>query len=146
MARTNTEIYRRYEGELRPSAFRFHPLVASGIRTAMKKKIPLLLLFLPPFIATVVFCFIVYGKYAAADMTQQFGVLRGVAAHFAQRAVINIQVKQQIAEFAHGMRFFCLLVTAWYGAGLLAEAGGSARTCSISRGRSRASTTSSASS
>ena len=41
MARTNTELYRRFEGELRPGLFRFYPLFASGVRASLKKKIPM---------------------------------------------------------------------------------------------------------
>jgi hypothetical protein len=37
------------------------------VRTAVKRKIPLLLLFVPVAITTIVFSFVVYGKYAAEE-------------------------------------------------------------------------------
>ena len=120
MARTNTELYRRFQGELRPRLFRFYPLLASGIRTALKKKIPMLILFVPPAIATVVFCFIVYGKYAVEEGAANTSGLRGIAVGMASGA-IHIEVKQQIAEFINVMRAFFFLTVAWYGSGLLAE-------------------------
>ena len=119
-ARTHTEPYRPFRGQLRPGRLRFWPLFASGVRTATKRKIPLLLLYGPVAIGTVVFAFIVYGKYAAQDMPS-VGGLQGMAALFAQRAMLHVQVKDQIAEFAYVMRFFTLLAVAWYGSGLLAE-------------------------
>ncbi len=121
MARTNTELYRRFQGELNPRVFRFYPLFASEVRTSLKKKIPMLLLFIPPAIATVVFCFIIHGKYLAEGQSTSIGGLRGVAAIVAQRAMVNVEVKQLIAEFVNGMRLFLFLAVAWYGSGLLAE-------------------------
>lgn len=120
-AETHTELYRRYRGELRPQALRWWPLLAAGVRTASKRKLPLLLLFIPVAITTIVYSFIVYGKYAAEDVTQNMGGIRGMAALFAQRAMVNIHVAEQIADANHTMRLFALLAVAWYGAGVLAE-------------------------
>lgn len=120
-AETHTELYRRFQGELRPRALRFWPLVASGVRTAVKAKIPLLLLFVPVAITTVVFSFVVYGKYAAEEGASAMGGLRGMTAYFAQRAVLNIQVADMIADANEAMRLFALLAVTWYGAGVLAE-------------------------
>ena len=121
MARTHTELYRRYEGTLRSRGLRFWPLVASGVRVACKPKIPLLLLFVPVGITTIVYSFVVYGKYAADDLTQSIGGLEGVAAMFAKRAVLNIMVADQVAQASHTMHFFAILAVTWFGAGMFAE-------------------------
>jgi hypothetical protein len=121
MARTHTELYRRYAGELRPRALRFLPLVASGVHTATKRKVPLLLFYAAPAIATVVYSFLVYGKYAAEDVSKSIGGIEGMARLFAQRAMVNLEVKGQIADLNHVMRLFALLAVTWYGAGLFAE-------------------------
>lgn len=121
MARTHTELYRRFEGELKPRSMRFLPLWSAGVRTSLKKKIPLLLLFAPVVMGTIVFSFVVYGKYAMEEQTMSVGGIEGMAAVFAQRAMVNIEVKNQIAEFNHVMRIFALLAVAWFGAGLLSE-------------------------
>jgi hypothetical protein len=120
-AETHTELYRRFRGELQPRALRFWPLLAAGVRTGTKKKLPLLLLFIPVAITTIVYSFIVYGKYAAEDVTQEMGGFRGMAALFAQRAMVNIRVADQIADANQTMQLFALLAIAWYGAGVLAE-------------------------
>ncbi|MEM7305526.1 MAG: ABC transporter permease subunit [Planctomycetota bacterium] len=121
MARTNTELYRRYEGELRPNALRFLPLFLAGVRTATKKKIPLLVLYAVPTIATIVYSFVVYAKYAAEDMAVSIGGIEGMMSMFAQRAMVNLEVKGQIVELNHVMRLFSLLAVTWFGSGLFAE-------------------------
>ena len=120
-AETHTELYRRFHGQLRPRALRFWPLLASGVRTATKRKIPLLLLYVPVAIATVVYSFVVYGKYAAMEGADSIGGLRGVAAHFAQRAIVQVEVAEQISNANEHMALFALLAVVWYGAGVLAE-------------------------
>ena len=55
MAQIHTEVYRRFQGELRSHPFRFWPILTSGIRSNVKKKLPLMLLYLPVVIATVIF-------------------------------------------------------------------------------------------
>lgn len=121
-AETHTELYRRFHGRLRPRALRFWPLVASGVRTATKKKLPLLLLYVPVAITTIVFSFVVYGKYAAQAMPNEgLPGLRGMAAYFAQRAIVHVEVAEQISNANQAMYLFALLAVAWYGAGVLAE-------------------------
>ena len=121
MAQTHTEIYRRYQGALSARRLRFWPLVAAGVRVATKKKLPLLLLYAPVAITTIIYCFVVYGKYAAEDVAGTIGGMQGLVTVFAQKAALHIDVAEKIADAAHVMRFFTLLATAWYGAGLLAE-------------------------
>src|SRR6185503_17346408 len=64
MATTNTEIYRKFQGELRPASLRFLPLAHAAIRTLTKRKLPLLILYAPPVIATVIFSFVVYLRFS----------------------------------------------------------------------------------
>jgi ABC-type transport system involved in multi-copper enzyme maturation permease subunit len=121
MASTHTELYRRYAGELVARRMRFWPMVASGVRVGVKKKLPLLLLYTPVVITTIVYSFVVYGKYAAEDVAATMGGPRGLAAMFAQRAALHIDVAEKIMGANVVLRMFALLITAWFGAGLLAE-------------------------
>jgi ABC-2 type transport system permease protein len=125
MAATNTEIYRRFRGELRPTALRFLPLARASIRTATKRKLPLVILYAPPVIATVIFSFVVYLRFSL-----QSGVMPGalggggpnpammMAAGMAEKL---IQVRTQIAAFHVAMTMFSFLIVAWFGAGMIAE-------------------------
>jgi len=122
MARTHTELYRRYEGELTTRRLRFWPLVASGVRIGVKKKLPLLLLYAPVVITTIVYSFIVYGKYAAEDFADTVGIgPRGVAGVFAKNAARHIQVVENVMGANVTLRWFAMLVIAWFGAGLFAD-------------------------
>ncbi len=121
MATTDIEPYRPYRGTLRTRLLRFAPLAASEIRALTKKKLPLLLLYGPPVIGTVIFSFVVYSRYAAERMTEDFNGLDALAAAFARQAFRNLEVKRQIIDFSEHLRVFSLLVVAWYGAGLFAD-------------------------
>lgn len=120
MARTHTELYRTFEGEIRRGGIRFWPLIAAGVRTSVKKKLPLLILYAPVVITTIVYSFVVYGKYAMEDVAE-IGGAEGLIAVFAQRASLHIDVADKIADSMDVLRFFALLCTTWFGAGLLAE-------------------------
>ena len=63
-ATTHTEIYRRFEGKLEPARPAFVPLYRARLRLAFKRKLPLLLLFVPPWISGIVFSFVVYARFA----------------------------------------------------------------------------------
>ena len=63
-ASTHTEIYRRFEGQLKPTPLRFLTITPSGIRLAFKRKLPALLLFLPTSIGAIVGCVLVYVKFS----------------------------------------------------------------------------------
>ena len=121
---THTEVYRPFQGTLEPRALRFSPIVGMGIRTAAKKRLPLLLLYAPPAIATIVFSFIVYGTYAAESLLESvdFSDVGGrMASTAAERALQQVQVKQLILAFHRLMTWFTLLATAWYGSGLFSD-------------------------
>ena len=123
MARTDTQVYRPFRGTLASTTFRFTALARAGIAAATKRKLPLVILYGPPAIATVIFSFVVYARFSLeAGVTPE--ALGGaspmslVAARFAETI---IQVREQIVLFHFAMSMFTLLVIAWFGAGLIAD-------------------------
>lgn len=120
MARTETDVYRRFDGELRSRPLRFLPITLADFRIATRKKLPLLIFFGPPAIATIVFSFLVYLKFSAEALSQapDFDRRAAMAASLAGQL---IEVRQQIVEFTRSMQMFALLAITWYGAGLIAE-------------------------
>jgi ABC-type transport system involved in multi-copper enzyme maturation permease subunit len=123
VALTNTEVYRPFRGTLRASTFGFAALARAGIAAATKRKLPLVILYGPPAIATVIFSFVVYARFALeAGVTPS--PLGGqspasmIAFGFAKKM---IQVRAEIFIFHVGMSLFTLLVIAWFGAGLIAD-------------------------
>lgn len=119
---THTEVYRRFGGTLRTHPLRFWPIVAAGIRVGTKRKLPMLLLYAPVAIATVIFSFLTYSRFAAEAGIDAIGGLEGGMANLmARRALQQLQVEKQIVAFHHVMVWFSLLATAWYGTGLFAE-------------------------
>ncbi len=122
MASTHLELYRRFTGKLRPRRMAFWPILTSGLRVLTKRKFPLLVLYAIPAIATIVFSFFVYGKFAAEEQLAPsldggFGLTRMLA----KQAMNMLEVKNQIIEFNIQMRLFALLAAAWFGSGLLCE-------------------------
>ena len=119
-ATTHTEVYRPFHGKLRGRPFRALVLARSAIRQGHKKKLPLLVLYVVPYLLAVVFCFIVYLKFTA-----EAGQLPGMAAErsqaMAQMAGALLEVEQQIYTYVDNVRVFALLAIAWFGAGLVAE-------------------------
>lgn len=127
-ATTHTEVYRRYTGPLAQQRFVFLSLARAGIRTAAKKKLPLVLLLAPPAIATVIFSFVVYTGLAleAGSTPAALGARDGPAsilgaAMMAGAAKQMIQAREQIVLLHLATNMFGLLLMAWYGAGLIAE-------------------------
>jgi ABC-type transport system involved in multi-copper enzyme maturation permease subunit len=121
-ASTHTEIYRRFEGELRPARPRFAPLWRARVAAGQKSKIALLLLYAPPAISGVVFSFIVYLKFTAESQVRAPGGLDPLAAAMALTMSDRlIQVHEQVVHFLRVSRAFALLAIAWYGAGLICE-------------------------
>ncbi|HZN38892.1 MAG TPA: ABC-2 transporter permease [Planctomycetota bacterium] len=123
MARTNTEVYRPFRGTLGARTLGFLALARAGIAAATKRKLPLVILFGPPAIATVIFSFVVYARFALeAGVTPS--PLGGpspasmIAVGFAKQM---IQVREEIFMFHLAMSLFTLLVIAWFGAGLIAD-------------------------
>ena len=123
MARTDTQVYRAFRGTIGARTFGFLALARAGIAAATKRKLPLVILYGPPAIATVIFSFVVYARFSLeAGVTPS--ALGGtspaslVAAGFAKTI---IQVHEQIVLFHFAMSLFTLLVIAWFGAGLIAD-------------------------
>jgi len=123
VARTDTEVYRPFRGTIDARTFAFLALARAGIAAATKRKLPLVILYGPPAIATVIFSFVVYARFSLeAGVTPD--ALGGpspanmIAAGFARTM---IQVREQIVLFHMAMSLFTLLVIAWFGAGLIAE-------------------------
>lgn len=127
-ASTHTEVYRPFKGQLAPSRFRFAPLLLSSIKTATKKRLPLVLLFAPLAIGTVIFSFTVYAGFAIQEgvTPSALGSGGGVAGVIGQtlmgqRAKQLIQARDMIVNFHMATNVFSLLLMAWFGAGVLAE-------------------------
>ena len=122
-ARADTEIYRRFRGTIRTRRAGFLALTAAGIAAASRKKLPLVILFAPPTIATVIFGFVVYARFSleAGVTPSALGEPSPVSAIAGTVAKTLIQVKDQIVLFHLALSGFTLLVIAWFGAGLVAE-------------------------
>lgn len=122
-AATHTEVYRPFRGTIAQRGLRFWPLTAAGIRTATKRRLPLLLFYAPPAIATVIFSFLVYGTYAAeTQLPAAGGGMRELAVNaFAKQAMKQLEVKRLVVLFHQIMVWFVLLSTAWYGSGQFAD-------------------------
>ena len=130
MATTHTEIYRRFEGQLRPRAFRCFPLFLSQVRVRQKKKLPLLLLYGPPAIVTIIFSFIVYSMFSLEEQFEGGGTgpnpltdpKAAIAVAMARSMAQQLfEVRTQIVEASLVLQLFSMLAIAWFGAGLISE-------------------------
>ena len=123
MARTDTQVYRPFRGTLATTPFGFTALARAGIAAATKKKLPLVILYGPPAIATVIFSFVVYARFSleAGVTPEALGGASAVSLVAARFAETLIQVREQIVLFHFAMSLFTLLVIAWFGAGLIAD-------------------------
>lgn len=130
MASTHTEVYRRFEGQLKPHAMRFFPLFLSQARVRHKKKLPLLLLYTPPAITTIVFSFVVYSAFSFEAQIE--GGLDGPSMLADPKAALALtmargmaqqlfEVRSQIVEANLVLQAFAVLAIAWFGAGLISE-------------------------
>ena len=116
---THTEVYRRFEGELSAHAPAFWALAVMEIRTALRRKLPLLILYGPPAVATIAFSFLVYLRYSFLTQPPgEMGFRGGMAMTMADRL---LHVREIVVQLNIQVRFFALLAVAWYGAGLLAD-------------------------
>jgi hypothetical protein len=127
-ASTHTEIYRPFRGKLASRRLRFVPLLASCIKTACKKRLPLVILFAPLVIGTVIFSFTVYAGFAIQEGAPPSalgsgGSIAGIIGQtlMSQRAHQLIRAREMIVNFHLSTNLFALLLMAWYGAGVLAE-------------------------
>lgn len=123
MATTNLEVYRNFRGSLGSWLPRFWPVFLGGVRVGTKRRVALVLLYAVPVIATVIYSFVVYTKYAAeaAMMPEALGGGSALADLLAQRALKRLAVRNQIAAFNSTIQFFALVTAAWYGAGLFVD-------------------------
>jgi len=127
-AATHTEVYRPYAGTLRTSRFRFLALARTCIRTAARRKLPLVILLAPPTIATVIYAFVVYTSFAIeqGSTPEAFGSGGDLLAFLGSKVMNStarqlIQVRDTIVNFHLATNVFSLLLVAWYGAGQIAE-------------------------
>jgi hypothetical protein len=126
-AEAHLEVYRRFTGRLRPARFPAWALYTSGLRTALKQRRALFILYLPALITTVILCFVVYIKFTvqsqlgnesrleAADFEQLMA--HQLAAHAEQMlSVVNL-----ILQYSKATGLFALLAVAWFASGLFCE-------------------------
>ena len=127
-AETHLEVYRPFLGKLRDDPLRFWPLTTTGLRTALKQRRALFILYLPALIVTVILCFVVYAKFTAEGILQGKGgdeqldfqgqLVKGLVLTQAEQMfnVVNL-----ILEFSKGMGGFALLAVTWFASGLFCE-------------------------
>jgi len=113
-AEANLEVYRRFQGSLREHPLRFFPIWTTGLRTALKQRKALILLYAPALIATVIFSFLVYMGMMAKQLQEEQSIdlqdVQSVTEALAKQAAIQVaspalqmlDVVRQILEFAEG--------------------------------------------
>lgn len=126
-AETHLEVYRPFRGTLHEHPLRFLSLWRSGLRTALKQRLALFLLYLPALITTVIMSFIVYVKFAVEEMVEnspqdaldfQGQLAQGIALAQAEKM---FGVVKLILGFAEGLGIFALLAVAWFASPLFCE-------------------------
>lgn len=126
-AEANLEVYRPFTGTLQEHPRAPIALWRAGLRVAFRRRLALLLLLAPPVIATVIFSFVVYTRYAleqgtTPDALGGSGVIGQMAGTMVKdMAAEALAVRRQIVLFHLSLSAFSLLLVAWYGAGLIAE-------------------------
>lgn len=120
-ATTHTEVYRRFEGELRRHPLRPLTIAASGMRTGFKRKLPVLLLFMPVGILCIVNCVRVHLSFL--DLADLAGGEVTPGAAMGQNILRSVlgDVVDNIFDYLNNTAFLVLLVVGWFGAGLIAE-------------------------
>lgn len=127
MAETHLEVYRPFLGKLSDDPLRFWPLTTTGLRTALKQRKALLILYLPALIVTVILCFIVYAKFTLEGMAKDVPREDMDFQKQLLESVIRTQAEQLfgvvslILEFSKGMGGFALLAVTWFASGLFCE-------------------------
>jgi len=117
-ATTHTEVYRRFEGELRPRPLRFLTIAWSGIRLGFRRKLPAFLLYGPVLIGCIIACFRVHFAFAL-----QSGELGGAGDQVGAAMISSVlgDVVDNIFIYIQNTAFFALIAVAWYGSGLISE-------------------------
>lgn len=122
MAITHTEIYRRFEGTLSRHPARFLPLFLSELRVATRRKLPLVILYGPLLIGTVIACFGVYARYVLSGAASGGGGPRDLGMTMAMSMATNLlEVRSLLVQYFAVTTGFALLATTWYGSGLICE-------------------------
>ena len=120
-ATTHTEIYRPFTGTLAPARPAFWPLYRSRVRQNLKRKLPLLLTLVPPWISARIFSFVVYTKFTV-EQGGDSPLTGSPLGAFAGAAIGQmLAVHKQIITFATVSSLFALVMIAWYGAGQICE-------------------------
>jgi hypothetical protein len=124
----NVEIYRPWRGKAQLSRLRWTRLARANIKTAGKRKLPLVILLAPLCIATVIFAFVVYTRFSlqAGETPAALGGSHGATSALASTLMAGaaqqmIQTRGMIVAFHLATNVFSLLLMAWFGAGLIAE-------------------------
>lgn len=126
-AETHLEVYRRFTGKLAQPRWNAWPLFTTGLRTALKQRKALRLLFLPALITTVILCFVVYIKFTAEGMLEQgAGEEMGFEERLAQGMILAqseqlLGVVNLIVQFSKVMGIFALLAVAWLASGVFCD-------------------------
>jgi ABC-2 type transport system permease protein len=124
----NIQVYRPWDGTVRLTRLRWWQLARANIKTAGKRKLPLVLLLAPVAIATIIFAFVVYTRFSleAGATPAALGGSNGAtsvlgATMMASAAHQLIETREMIVAFHLATDVFSLLLMAWFGAGLIAE-------------------------
>lgn len=125
-AETHLEVYRPFQGKLREHGLRAWPMFTTGLRTALKQKKALSILYLPALVATAIMCFAVWVKFRAEDMLeaerQGMGLQEQITAGLVQASAEEfLGVVSLILQFAKFMGGFALLAVSWFASGLFCE-------------------------
>jgi ABC-type transport system involved in multi-copper enzyme maturation permease subunit len=126
-AETHLEVYRRYTGKLEEGGWSAWPLFTTGLRTALKQRKALSILYLPALIVTVILCFVVYIKFTAEGLMQDEPMEGMDFQEQMLQALVRAQAEQLlgvvnlILYFSKGMGVFALLAVAWLSSGLFCE-------------------------
>ena len=126
-AETHLEVYRPFQGKLSEHPLRFWPLLTTGLRTDLKQRKALVILYLPATIVTVILCFVMYVKFTAEQMVPESdgssldlreALVQGMMRAQAEQlfGIVNL-----ILQFSKGMGSFALLAVSWFASGLLCE-------------------------
>ena len=117
-ATTHTEVYRRFEGELRSRPLRCLTIAWSGIRLGFRRKLPAALLYAPVLIICTARCVMVHFAFVLKS-----GDIGGPSSQIGAAVIADVLggVVDNIFAFIQLAARFALIAVAWYGAGLISE-------------------------
>lgn len=127
-ATAHTEVYRPWSGRVEEGRLRFAPLLRTLVRTSVKRKLPLIVLYAPVVIGTIIFSFVVYAGFAIGQGETPSALGQGgdLIGALTSRMVSStarqlLDVRDKVVGFHLATNVFSLFVVAWYGAGQIAE-------------------------